>query len=158
LKLSDIEKLVKLLGESNLAEMEVQFNWREKVRLSKVGGQVRVEQAPAYNIPQIQETRDVRPEPNVEKTSETQSPKRAANLVAITSPMVGTFYRAPAPDAPPYVDTGDMVKPGTVVCIIEAMKLMNELQSDISGKVVEILVSNETPVEYGQELFLIEPM
>ncbi len=158
MKLSDIEKLVKLLGESNLAEMEVQFNWREKVRLSKVGGQVRVEPAPGYHVPQIQEHREVKPESNTEKTAETQPPKRAANLVAITSPMVGTFYRAPAPDAPPYVDTGDMVKPGSVVCIIEAMKLMNELQSDVSGKVVEILVANETPVEYGQELFLIEPM
>ncbi|MBD3285609.1 acetyl-CoA carboxylase biotin carboxyl carrier protein, partial [candidate division WOR-3 bacterium] len=86
-----------------------------------------------------------------------EKPKRASNLIAIKSPMIGTFYRAPAPDAPPYVEVGDTVKPGTVVCIVEAMKLMNEIESDISGKVAEILVENETPVEFGQELFLIEP-
>ncbi len=158
MKLSDIEKLVKLLGESNLAEIEVQFNWREKVRLSKVGGQVRVESLPNYNVSATQELREVKIDAKTEKGADSEPSRRAANLVPITSPMVGTFYRAPAPDAPPYADVGDMVKPGTVVCIIEAMKLMNELQSDISGKVVEILVANETPVEYGQELFLIEPM
>ncbi|MQY70726.1 acetyl-CoA carboxylase biotin carboxyl carrier protein, partial [bacterium] len=84
-------------------------------------------------------------------------PARPSNLVAVTSPMVGTFYRALAPDAPPYVEVGDAVKPGTVLCIVEAMKLMNEIESEVSGTIVEILVANETPVEYGQELFLIEP-
>ncbi|RKZ21574.1 pyruvate carboxylase subunit B, partial [bacterium] len=79
-------------------------------------------------------------------------------LVAIKAPMVGTFYRAPAPDAPPYVEVGDVVKRGQVVCIIEAMKLMNEIESDVDGRIVEILVKNEEPVEYGQELFLVEPI
>jgi len=72
--------------------------------------------------------------------------------------MVGTFYRAPAPDAPPYVEVNDIVKPGQVVCIVEAMKLMNEIESEVSGRVVDILVKNETAVEYGEVLFHIEPL
>jgi acetyl-CoA carboxylase biotin carboxyl carrier protein len=90
-----------------------------------------------------------------------QDPTEEAHLsgtVAIKSPIVGTFYRAPSPDAASYVDVGDMVKPGQVVCIVEAMKLMNEIESDVSGKIVKILVNNEDPVEYNQELFLVEPI
>ncbi|GAB4316697.1 MAG: acetyl-CoA carboxylase biotin carboxyl carrier protein [Candidatus Sumerlaeia bacterium] len=77
--------------------------------------------------------------------------------VAIKSPMVGTFYRSPSPDAPPYVEVGDEVNEDTVVCIIEAMKLFNEIKADVKGKVVEILVENAHPVEYDQEMFLIDP-
>jgi acetyl-CoA carboxylase biotin carboxyl carrier protein len=150
---------MKLLGESDLAEVEIQYGWRKKVRLSKFAGQVKVEQIPVSSALTSRETQMTHAvDTKAEKQESIETPKRAANLIAITSPMVGTFYRAPAPDAPPYTEVGDMVKPGTVVCIVEAMKLMNEIQSDVSGKVVEILVANETPVEYGQELFLIEPM
>ncbi len=78
-------------------------------------------------------------------------------LAAIVSPMVGTFYRAPAPDADPYVEVGDLVEVGQTVCIIEAMKLMNEIESEHRGRVVKILVENAQPVEFGQKLFLIEP-
>ncbi len=76
----------------------------------------------------------------------------------IKSPIVGTFYRAPSPDAEPYVKVGDIVQAGQVLCIVEAMKLMNEIESDINGKIVQILVENAQPVEYGQTLFLIEPL
>jgi acetyl-CoA carboxylase biotin carboxyl carrier protein len=78
--------------------------------------------------------------------------------VAITSPMVGTFYRAPAPDADPYVEAGDSVEVGQTVCIVEAMKLMNEIESEVRGRIVQILVENAQPVEFGQKLFLIEPV
>jgi acetyl-CoA carboxylase biotin carboxyl carrier protein len=81
----------------------------------------------------------------------------SAGLIEVTSPMVGTFYRAPAPDAPPYVEVGAKVAPGAVLCIIEAMKLMNELEAEVSGTVARILVENAQPVEYGQVLFLIDP-
>jgi oxaloacetate decarboxylase alpha subunit len=77
--------------------------------------------------------------------------------VAITSPMVGTFYRAPAPDADPYVEVGDAVEVGQTVCIVEAMKLMNEIEAEVKGRIVEILVQNAQPVEFGQKLFLVEP-
>jgi len=83
--------------------------------------------------------------------------KRDKNWLEITSPMVGTFYRAPAPDEPPFVDLGDRVAPGQTVCIIEAMKLMNEIDAEISGEIVEIAVENGQPVEYGQTLMWINP-
>jgi oxaloacetate decarboxylase alpha subunit len=79
-------------------------------------------------------------------------------LVAITSPMVGSFYRAPAPEADPYVEKGDVVDIGQTVCIVEAMKLMNEIESEVRGRIVEILVENAQPVEFGQKLFLVEPV
>ena len=79
------------------------------------------------------------------------------DYVTIASPMVGTFYRRPAPDKPPYVEVNDIVDPGQPVCIIEAMKLMNEIKSDIRGKIVKIMVENEQPVQEGQVLFLIDP-
>ncbi|MEY4709866.1 MAG: Biotin carboxyl carrier protein of acetyl-CoA carboxylase [Bacteroidota bacterium] len=82
---------------------------------------------------------------------------KADNLITIKSPMVGTFYRTPNPESPVFVNVGDDVKPGKVVCIIEAMKLFNEIESEISGKIVKILVDNATPVEYDQPLFLVEP-
>lgn len=78
------------------------------------------------------------------------------NLLAITSPMVGTFYRSPSPEAPPFANVGDDVNPGKVVCIIEAMKLFNEIESEISGKIVKILAENGKPVEYGQKIFLVK--
>jgi acetyl-CoA carboxylase biotin carboxyl carrier protein len=80
-----------------------------------------------------------------------------ANLVAIEAPMVGTFYRASAPDAAPFVNEGDIVKEGQVLCIIEAMKLMNEIEAKVAGRVERILVENGQPVEYGQRLFLVNP-
>ena len=84
-------------------------------------------------------------------------PKPDKNLSEITAPIVGTFYEAPSPDAAPYVKVGDRVEAGAVLCIIEAMKLMNEIEAEVSGKVAEILVKNEEPVEYGQPLFRIDP-
>jgi acetyl-CoA carboxylase biotin carboxyl carrier protein len=77
--------------------------------------------------------------------------------VTITSPIVGTFYRSPSPDADPYIEEGDSVRKGQVLCIVEAMKLMNEIESEVGGRVVKILVESAKPVEYGQPLFLIEP-
>ncbi len=87
--------------------------------------------------------------------AEPEAPARE-NLVEITSPMVGTFYRAPTPDAPPYAEVGNRISQGDVLCIIEAMKLMNELESEISGVIVEVCVENAEPVEYGQVLFRVE--
>jgi acetyl-CoA carboxylase biotin carboxyl carrier protein len=80
-----------------------------------------------------------------------------AHLLTIEAPMVGTFYRSPSPDAQPFARDGDRVKKGQVVCIIEAMKLMNEIESKVAGRVVKVLVENAQPVEYGQPLFLLEP-
>lgn len=85
------------------------------------------------------------------------APEPESDLVEVTAPIVGTFYASPAPDAPPYVKVGDRVEPGTVLCIIEAMKLMNEIEAEVAGTIAEVLVRNEEPVEYGQPLFRIDP-
>ncbi len=86
------------------------------------------------------------------------APAEASNLITIKSPMIGTFYRSSSPDKPSFVNVGDEVGTGKVVCIIEAMKLFNEIESEVSGKIVKILVDNASPVEYDQPLFLVEPM
>ena len=82
----------------------------------------------------------------------------ASNLITIKSPMIGTFYRSSSPDKPAFVNVGDEVKAGQVVCIVEAMKLFNEIESEVSGKIVKVLVDNASPIEYDQPLFLVEPM
>ena len=92
-----------------------------------------------------------------EETATGEEAEGGDGLVEITSPMVGTFYRAPSPDAPPYVTPGDRISEGDVLCIIEAMKLMNELEAEVSGTIAEVLVDNAEPVEFGQALFKIEP-
>ncbi|MCK4462973.1 MAG: acetyl-CoA carboxylase biotin carboxyl carrier protein [Candidatus Omnitrophica bacterium] len=91
------------------------------------------------------------------KEEKAQTIKEAKNLTEIKSPMVGTFYSAPGPDTPPFIEIGDTIKEGDVLCIIEAMKLMNEIKSEVKGKVSDILVENGEPVEFGQVLFLVEP-
>jgi|UniRef100_A0A7V3RGC8 acetyl-CoA carboxylase biotin carboxyl carrier protein len=159
MNIKKIRELVKILEESPLSEIEFTDFWGRKLRLSK-GNNVRGSTiTPPRVEPSEAKKVDSTPVPEVKiEEQEKKEEKPRKNLVAIRSPIVGTFYRAPAPDAPPYVEVGDIVKPGQVVCIVEAMKLMNEIESDVAGKVVEILVKNEEPVEYNQELFLIEPM
>ena len=95
--------------------------------------------------------------PSIDAGAEAGSPAETANLVEIVSPMVGTFYRAPAPDAPPYVEVEDHVSEGSTLCILEAMKLMNELEAEVEGTVKEVCVENAEPVEYGQVLFRVLP-
>jgi acetyl-CoA carboxylase biotin carboxyl carrier protein len=93
------------------------------------------------------------------ETKEVGSPEaKNTNYLTIKSPMIGTFYRAPKPDAPNFVNVGDEIKPGQVVCIVEAMKLFNEIESEIAGRIVKVLVENASPVEYDQPLFLVEPL
>jgi acetyl-CoA carboxylase biotin carboxyl carrier protein len=146
MNIKDIEKLAKILENSVIAEIEITDFWGRKVRLNKTGGVVHTVKATDRSIT------------GAEVIAEEQREKPAPELAAIKSPIVGTFYRAPAPDAPPYVEVGDTVKPGQVVCIVEAMKLMNEIESDVVGKIAQILVKNEDPVEYNQVLMLVEPI
>jgi oxaloacetate decarboxylase alpha subunit len=87
-----------------------------------------------------------------------ESPSEEENLVSVKSPLIGTFYRAPSPHSPPFVEIGSIVKKGTTLCIVEAMKVMNEIKADCTGRIKKILVENGSPVEYGQILFLIEPL
>lgn len=155
-----LQKLMKMLDSSNLAELEIEEEGT-KIKLSKprpkVASMTTPMQMQAYQpmaMPsQSQNGSDV----EVSKTENSSSaPANSENLVEVKSPMVGTFYRAPSPGAESYVQVGSSVSEGSVLCIIEAMKLMNEIESDVTGKVVKILVENEQAVEYGQPLFLIE--
>lgn len=152
MRIKEIEKIIKLLETSIVNEIEITDFWGRRIRVSKNSNSIACEQVLTQASPKTLD-------PNAKTVNIDVKPAvQKSNLIAIKSPIVGTFYRAPAPDAPPYVEIGDIVKPGQVVCIIEAMKLMNEIEADIAGKIVEVLVKNESPVEYNQELFLIEPL
>ena len=141
-----IEKLAKLIKENQLTELSVK-DGEQTVTLKKEAGKT-VEVAQV--MPQIQKSQPVQP-----KEEKVEAPVKKSDKV-IKSPMVGTFYKAPAAGAPAFVEVGGLVAQGEVVCIIEAMKLMNEIESDFSGKIVEICVEDGQPVEYGQPLMYIE--
>jgi acetyl-CoA carboxylase biotin carboxyl carrier protein len=141
-----IKKMIKVLEESNLEEIEFQRFWT-RVRISKNKSQLGSAQKISLTNLKTGKTQEL--------GSSEEIPKEDKDLLVIKSPMVGTFYRAPSPDAPPYVDVGDQVKKGDVVCIIEAMKIMNEIESDVKGEIAEVLISNEEPVEYNQPLFKV---
>ncbi len=132
---------------------EVEFETPEgKIRVKQYVGPKEVVSAPA---PQVIELKEEIKTPVGEANIELEASGKKYHV--IKSPLVGTFYRAPSPGAPPFVEEGDIVSKGQVLCIIEALKVMNEIESDVNGKVVKILVENGQPVEYGQELFYIEP-
>lgn len=158
MKEEEIRRLVKIVEESNIGELEI-TRWGRTIKISKnpTNSHTYVGAAPAAipAVPNVPATAPPQPTADAQKADE--APKaESANLVEIKSPMVGTFYRAPAPDADPYVDVNSSVRKGQVLCIIEAMKLMNEIESEYDGKIVEILVENAQPVEYNQPLFKIE--
>lgn len=143
-----IQDLIDLLKRNNLTELEWECeNYRVRVRNE-------LEIKPAV-VASLEAGRPALPT-TAEPAATTES-FDTTGLVTITSPIVGTFYRSPGPDADAYVEEGDGVKKGQVLCIVEAMKLMNEIESEVDGRVVKILVESSKPVEYGQPLFLIEP-
>jgi len=167
---SRIRKLVKLVEESDIAQLEVS-SWGRKVKITKryapgsnghqAGGLFTEITVPAAAKPET----SPQPPPAAVPVQKESAPAVAESAesaddkyVPIKSPMVGTFYLSPEPNAPPYVDVGENIQKGTVVCIVEAMKLMNEIESDISGRVVKRLVENAQPVEFGQTLYLVEPI
>jgi acetyl-CoA carboxylase biotin carboxyl carrier protein len=148
--LAEIRQLIRLVQRTGIGELEVSSGQRT-VRIA-AHAHLAVGMGPSLPVTVAASAME-RPAP----TAAAAAPKPAEDAAVIASPMVGTFYRAPAPDADPYVEVGDMVEVGQTVCIVEAMKLMNEIESDFRGRVVRILVENAQPVEFGQKLFLIEP-
>ncbi|MBD3245880.1 MAG: acetyl-CoA carboxylase biotin carboxyl carrier protein [Candidatus Omnitrophica bacterium] len=140
MELAQLKKYIEFMDEHGLSELEVESEGK-RVKLKKFSG----EQPPAVVPASAGQSAPAAPKETREGINE------------VNSPMVGTFYRAPTPGAKPYVEIGDTVKPGDVVCIIEAMKLMNEIKAEDGGKIVDILVENGHPVEFGQTIFLIEP-
>ena len=150
--LAELRQLIRLVQRTGIGELEVSSGDRTVRIAAQSHLLVNAGFSPAAAFAPAQE----RPAAAAEGTV-ASAPQVTENLAAITSPMVGTFYLAPAPDADPYVESGDLVEVGQTVCIIEAMKLMNEIESEHRGRVVKILVENAQPVEFGQKLFLIEP-
>lgn len=154
---NEIRKLVKLVEASAISSLEV-----EEGELS-----IRIEKQAAYPAqpqPQVLPATGYAPAPQVSYAAPAAPSAPAAapaavpsNLLEVKAPMVGTFYRSPGPDKEPFVKVGDRIAPGQTLCILEAMKIMNEIEAEVSGKVVEILVENTQPVQFDQVLFRIEP-
>jgi len=165
MEIKDIRQLIKLVENADITELEIKEEGRE-IKISKNnkhgsetilmsgGTMLPYQMPPAQHIPHMP--------PQTDGTSNSGEPaastveQKTANQMEVRSPMVGTFYRSPAPDADPYTEVGQRIEVGQTLCIIEAMKLMNEIESEYTGKVIKILVENAQPVEYNQVLFLIE--
>lgn len=167
MKLNEIQDLIKFVAKSGVSEVELETKdvkiviktpsgKKEQQVVVQAAAPTVYQPAPAAVIPQaapaaVQES----------KAAESKPPVAAADdeskYVTVKSPMIGTFYRSSSPDKPPFVGVGDDIEPGKTVCIIEAMKLFNEIESDVKGKIVKVLVNDATPVEYDQPLFLVDP-
>lgn len=162
MQIEEVRRLIRLVEESEIDELDV-WRWWGRIRIRKnvgsngqgfavTAGSLIAASAPA-SPPSPPSIAAASAESTASAAAETE-----AGLVPVKSPMVGTFYLAPAPDADPYVRVGDVIEPGQTLCIVEAMKLMNEIQSEVRGKVVRVLAENAKPVEFGQALFLVQPM
>jgi len=156
-----IQELIKLVNDSNIGEVTVEQKdfkitiKQKEEHFTQVMATSLPQSIPAPLPPQAQpQALPSAPAPEKPKAVNAQEP---SNLLTIKSPMIGTFYRRPAPDKPDFVEVGDDVSPGKVVCIIEAMKLFNEIESEVKGRIVKVLVEDASPVEYDQPLFLVEP-
>ena len=165
--LKEIQELIKMMGKSSLAELKLKQGDFELVLRTEQGNKVQYVTAPPAQMvssagPALNTVSSAGGSLSNEKTataseSSDQDVKPVSKLLEIKSPMVGTFYRSPSPDKPVYIKVGDSVKIGQVVCMVEAMKLFNEIESEISGTIVKIMLEDAAPVEYDQVLYLVEP-
>jgi acetyl-CoA carboxylase biotin carboxyl carrier protein len=162
MELKEIQTLIKFISDSGVDEVDIE---KKDFKIS-----IRKNQPVYAAAPQVIHANIPAPSPapvasSLVQTFETPAveakaeptPSASDNLLTIKSPMIGTFYRSSSPDKPSFVNVGDEIKAGTVVCIVEAMKLFNEIESEIQGKIIKVLVDNATPVEYDQPLFLVQP-
>ena len=168
MKFNEIQELVKLINKSNLSEFKLKEGDFEISIRTKNYGEVRAKdlQALQSSVPQVVSLPAAMPAmaapapaaPAAAPTPAEEPASESKNTLLIKSPIVGTFYRSAGPDKDSYVGIGSIVEVGTVVCIVEAMKLFNEIESEVSGKIVKILIDNESPVQYDQPLFEVEPI
>jgi acetyl-CoA carboxylase biotin carboxyl carrier protein len=147
-----VKKLIELLEESGVSEIEISEG-EESVRISRYP---KPGAMPAAPLPATAAPQAAAPPAPTEAQTAAATPAPAARGQQVTAPMVGTFYSGPAPGSKPFVEIGSEVKPGDTLCVIEAMKMMNQIESEFAGRVVSILVENGSPVEFGQPLFVIE--
>jgi len=150
MNIKEIKEMITLMNENKLLELEIEKEGM-RIRLKKESPETEKGLNPSQivTIPQFSVNQE-------SAQTESKKEEQTKNLIEIKAPMVGTFYRSPSPESPPFVEVGQDTEEGQVVCIIEAMKLMNEIKSEVKGKIVEVLIENGQPVEFGQPLFLIE--
>jgi len=171
MKFNEIQELIKLINKSNLTEFKLKEGDFELSIRTKKYGKVRAKDIQAFQAPQVVSVPAAMPAmtappaapapaaPVAAAPTPAEAPaSESSNNLIIKSPIVGTFYRSAGPDKDSYVGIGSIVEVGSVVCIVEAMKLFNEIESEVSGKIVKILVDNESPVQYDQPLFEVEPI
>jgi acetyl-CoA carboxylase biotin carboxyl carrier protein len=164
MNLVQIQELIKFVSKAGVSEVEIEqkdfkitIKTHEPEKKGK-GPEVVQVVAPQAVMPQVAAPAPAAaPAPVAAPPAAAPAPESKGNLLEIRSPMIGTFYRSAGPDKPAFIEVGSTVKPGDTVCIVEAMKLFNEIECEISGKVVKVLVNDNTPVEYDQPLFLVEP-
>lgn len=162
--IKEIQNLIKFVAKSGVNEVAIeQGEFKITIKSESGSDQVLVQQAPPVVAQPQVVNQPVQTQPAATETvpasKEAEPAKEAVadNLIEIKSPMIGTFYRKSDPEKPPFINVGDSIKPGDVLCIVEAMKLFNEIESEVSGTIVKILVDDTTPIEYDQPLFLVEP-
>ncbi|MCG9881133.1 MAG: acetyl-CoA carboxylase biotin carboxyl carrier protein [Bacteroidia bacterium] len=162
MELKEIKELIKLVSESGVSEVEVERG-DFKLAIKKTDEKTMVvhQSAPATLVQAAPVAMPVASAPAAApvptQKMESLNTEVSSNLITIKSPMIGTYYKSSSPDKPPFVQVGDEIKVGQVLCIVEAMKLFNEIESEVSGKIVKVLVENASPIEYDQPLFLVEP-
>ncbi len=157
MELKEIKELIKLVSEAEVSEVEVEKG-DFKIAIKKIEDKVTYIQAPVAAPAPIQVSVPAAPVASPTAPAAPAAPTHnASNLITVKSPMIGTFYKSSAPDKPSFVNVGDEIKVGSVLCVVEAMKLFNEIESEVSGTIVKVLVENASPVEYDQPLFLVEP-
>ena len=151
--IKQIQELIRFVAKSGVNEVAIeQQDFKITIKTNQAQTIVNA------TVPQVQQAPVAAPALPQAPPAAPAAVEDTSNYITIKSPMIGTFYHSASPDKPLFVNVGDEIKPGTVVCIIEAMKLFNEIESEISGRVVKVLVDNASPVEYDQPLFLVEPV
>lgn len=161
--IKQIQDLIRFVSKSGVNEVSIEQNdFKITIKTNQAPTYVTAnlpgEGVPAYAAQAAAPTAPVAATAPAAATSSEAPAADTSKLITVKSPMIGTFYRSSSPDKPLFVNVGDEIKPGSVICIIEAMKLFNEIESEVSGRVVKILVDNASPVEYDQPLFLVEPV
>ena len=156
MKIKEIQNLIKFVAKSGASEVKLEMEDVKITIKTNDGSQPVVIQEKPVLPQQVIQTQPVSPEPSEPPTTKADV-EEDSNYITIKSPIIGTFYRKPSPDKPNFVEVGDSISEGSVLCVIEAMKLFNDIESEVSGKIVKILVDDSSPVEFDQPLFLVDP-
>ena len=156
MKLKEIQNLIKFVAKSGASEVSLEME-DVKITIKTSDGPAPVVVHEPVVIPHQQASPNVPAPVSIPAVPPVESPDEDSNLITIKSPIIGTFYRKPSPDKPSFVEVGDVISEGSVLCVIEAMKLFNDIESEVSGKIVKILIDDSSPVEFDQPLFLVDP-